>query len=345
MKQARDSKRNNTYNIENAFWNHPNHFQGNTPVTIQQAQELVDSIVATYDMKPITVVQGEKGNISFWRLSDRTISILPSMMKEWIVIHEVAHALTDHRLYEVIRNAKEATGNQEEINWYTQSQIKGMVAGHGPAFLSTYIELVKVHFGEVFATAFQNTWELNNRKPSTVVEEIKQSIKANDKKVVRQVKDWLINHPAKDKNDPHTNVYIREVSFRDCDRGITINGTNFADIPDSYSHFSFKTFYDTLGACKGNEVLVTDFKSSGNIISFTAHANEKSFDRDSYSPCDYLISENPEFEIVIDLDKVCCSFQVETHSGSQRYSDAETVVASGNKWTDSQQLLEILQMI
>ena len=329
MNRTTDSKKSNTYEIENAFWT----ALGENKIdvaSIADAQELVDVLCSEFGVEAVTVVQGDKGNASFWRVWGRTISILPRMMKRWIVVHEFAHALNDHRM-DLLKG---------EVGIALPA---GLTAGHGPAFLNAYVDVVRFVYGDATADAFSQTWKANKRTPMTVAQEVLQNVAKNDKALVSKIRNWLIKLPSS------TYAYKRQVAFHSVtnatikdDMGIFLQRAKLrGEVTDAISIVQELEDGQTMEPVTVasllfdvHEMVATDFTAKGNIISFSLDCSEygvpySSFHHDDvwYTGNRYLENQQEavKVHVTINLDLICdVHFEAETDRGN-RYEYESTV--------------------
>ena len=333
MNRTTDSKKSNTYRIENAFWTAV--CENNLDIlNISGAQELVDVLCAEFGVEEITVVQGDKGSASFWRAYSRTISILPQMMKRWIVVHEFAHALNDHRMSVL----------KDEVGIALPA---GLTAGHGPAFLNAYVDVVRFIFGDSTADAFAETWKANKRTPMTVAQEVLQNVAKHDKALVSKIRNWLIKLPSS------TYAYKRQVLFQsvtnatiadDMERFIK-RAQLRGEVTDAISIVQELEDGQTMEPVTVasllfdvHEMVATDFTAKGNIISFTLDCSEYGVPYSSFHHDDVWYignrfenqQEAAKVHVTINLDLICdVHFEAETDRGN-RY-EYESTVAQESK--------------
>jgi hypothetical protein len=318
MSKTQDTTKSNTYRIENAFWRSDVAMTltgDQTVATIADAQEIVDTIVAEYGMEAITVEAINSGNCSYWQKHTRTIAILPSMMKRWVIVHECAHALTDHRIAELMTDLG-AEGEAGVYGTIGQTAYEA-IAVHGSAFLNSYIDITNFIFGEAVAAEFTQTWKANKRAITTVAAEIVTNLSKMDKALVAKIRNWFIKLPESLKSD----VYSRTVYFSPArpsyspfrdegnhDTGISIvrewNHDGSMSEPKNIDSIMFSQNYMT----------VTDWSAKGNVITFTLVASDGTPYADSISNVDatwYGESDTAKYEaeatkvhVTIDLDKM-----------------------------------------
>lgn len=323
MNRTTDSKKSNTYRIENAFWTAVG--ENNLDIlNISGAQELVDTLSAEFGVEEITVVQGDKGTASFWRAYTRTISILPTMMKSNVVVHEFAHALNDHRMSVL----------KDEVGIALPA---GLTAGHGPAFLSAYVDVVRFIYGDAIADAFTDTWKANNRTPLTVAQEVLKNVAKHDKALVSKIRNWLIKLPSS------TYAYKRQVVFQsvyratiadDMERfikraklqGEVIDAITVTKVLEDGQTLEPVTVASLLFDI--HEMVATDFTAKGNVISFTLDCSDYGTPYSTFHHNDVWYGDDQEavkVHVTINLDLICdVHFEAETDNGN-RYEYESTV--------------------
>lgn len=90
----RDNNRQNFYNFEQKMLNIYLPNQLNDGLSLTESQELVQKICRSYGVLVPDVKQGRSNRIAYYRASNHTIVLPPWAQRSWVVLHEVAHALT-----------------------------------------------------------------------------------------------------------------------------------------------------------------------------------------------------------------------------------------------------------
>ena len=137
-------------------WQHPS-------ITLERAEELVANLCAHFKVPELAVTKKNQPiQAAAYSRKFRTIRLY-GISPKWVLLHEFAHALVDWRVIQF--------ASQYEIE---VSEVTKTIAGHGPAFLQAYIDVVEAQWGHVDGLVDSFKTHMTNKTgitPSNIVEE------------------------------------------------------------------------------------------------------------------------------------------------------------------------------